>query len=365
MGSPGLSSLLLHRLLQLHRVHVSARRWVLKLASSIVRRVYSWQPNSQADDARIADVRSNAFDRGKSHRVFLQQLSERDRARLLTADVCRNILTRWQFNPESERFPDYDVFPRHVVFELAGAFMRNLFDNFAEGKRYILAAEWHAFWRRGIRLMSQASPIALESFMRSHFIFKLSDTILAEFQRMAAFDLYAFRADFYSGHASLFPALCFMLADVLDLDASLLKPCIQTLQDLFAPHWQHIRACKSCGFDPWKFRSAIEAIGCGPVYTPSAAINCFNLPSSAIVSGLSHAFSPMPSSHDVLPFPINDATYRRCASIVEFIELQAGHDRQYHQLLDADPLSPLSRGVRSPKRARLAASRRGESPIFM
>jgi hypothetical protein len=337
MGSPGLTSLLLRRLLQLQRVHVSARRSVLKLASCVVRRVYSWQPNSPAENACVVDMRSNAFDRGHSHREFLQQLSESDRARLLTADVCRNILTNWHFYPDDEPVPDYDVFPRPVVFQLADAFMRNLFDNLSEGELYVMAPEWHAFWRAGIRLMSQASPIALESFMRTHFIFKLCDTILSEFECMCAHDLYEFPADFYTEHhASHFPALCYMLADVLDLDASLLMPCVQTLQDVLSPHWQHLRAWPSCGFCPWKFRSALEAIGSGPVYSPSAAMHCFISPTSTIIPGHPTAFSPMPSSHDLLPFPIDDTSSRRCATIIELLDLQAGHDRQCHQLSDVD-----------------------------
>jgi hypothetical protein len=305
MGSSGLVSLLLKRLCWQQPARASGYHFVLKLGSGIARRVYSWQMNSEVETAFLFDFKNNSVDRGCKHRLFLQQMSESDRARLLTADICCNILTQWHFDPIDESIPDYDVFPAPVVAQLADAFMRNLFENFCEGKCYSLGPRWQRFWQRGIRLMTQIRPLALETFVRTSFIVRLCDVIVSA---MCRNNSYEFNPKyFYSIRGSGFPELCFMLSDILHLDASLIMPCASQLREIFDHHWQHIQDNSCFGFRSLAFRSALEAIGCSP----------------------STICSYSPSATHLLPFPITRAAFCRYKNNLKLVEkTQASHTCQ-------------------------------------
>jgi hypothetical protein len=298
MGSSGLVAFLLKRLCWQQPARASSYHHVLKLGSGIARRVYCRQANSEVEAAFLFDFENNSVDRGCQHSLFLQQMSEGDRARLLTAGVCRNILTQWHFDPNDEAIPDYDVFPPPVVAELADGFMRNLFENFSEGKLYSLGPKWQRFWQRGIRLMTQIRPLALETFVRTSFIVRLCDVILSEFLAMSRINCYEFRPKFYAVHGSSFPELCYMLSDILQLDASLVMPCALQLREILHPHWQHIPDSPRFGFRSLTFRSALEAVGCSPSAACSYSLTATHL----------------------LPFPIDQDAFRRRLNGLEHVE---------------------------------------------
>ncbi len=336
LGSCGFTAMLLHRLCsQLRPSH----RFVFKLRACVTCRVYSWQPNSRMETAFLLGIQENGV--GYDELEFLERMNERDRVRLLTSSTCRKILTRHRLDPVNDvnhRSLECDVIPGPVVCDLAGDFMRSLWLDMDGGEFYSWHEEWQYLWQRGIRMIAQACPLALEKFVRTHCVFTLCECLLSKFSDMCDNDHDEFSFEFYANQSNnFFTELCFMLADVFDLVVALdvtpiFKTCSLQLMEILNPHWHRIPDNRC--FSLRKFRCDLETIGSSP----------------------STDFSSPPASTTMTAFPIDQDTHRRCTAIVEHVrETQTKHSQP------ADTASLQCCSTQSPPAKKV----RAEAPIFV
>ena len=270
LGSCGLTALLLHRLCQ-HRPsqQCSYHRFAVKSGNWAITRVCSWLPNSDIETAFLNAIQNenasefNAWSLDQKAqnivytREYLEEMSPSDRARLLTSDTCRKILTNTIVDPVNDWWlhfeisPGVDVFPRPVICDLAGGIMRNLYENMDGGDCYGYHENWQDYWRGGVEYMSKICPRAVTKFVCGRMFFDLCNSIRLEeheFEFSSKSSLYDYQ--------SSFTCLCCMLADVAQIDASLLHPCAPLLLEVLHPHWNYM------DFDQLKahqFRAALAS----------------------------------------------------------------------------------------------------------
>jgi hypothetical protein len=266
LGSCGLMALLLRRICQQLPFHQrSSHRFAVKSVNWAISRVCSWLPNSDIDTAFLTAIQNEDASQFKAWsldqkgqdivytREYLDEMSERDRARLLTSDTCRKILTNTVIDPVNDWWlhfeisPGEDVFPRPVICDLADGIMRNLYENMEGGEFYCFHENWPDYWRGGVEYMSKICPHAVTKFVCSRVFFDLCNSISlenGEFEFSSKSRLYEYD--------SSFTCLCCMLADVAQVNASLLQPCAPLLLEVLHPHWNYM-------FDPQVTFAAFRA----------------------------------------------------------------------------------------------------------
>ena len=323
LGSAGLHALLLQRLSRQPSTQPAPHPIIHdvrdRLCTSVASRVCSWQPPSEIETAFLHAIQtdglhSEAYARSDWSRFyakdfdstpnsFIEQMSDSDRSRLLTARTCRQILTRWSFDAVNDAWLQYDLLPPTVVRQLAHGFMRNLFENLMDqGEMYSWHEDLPDVWRSGIDLIASTCPLALSMFMRCSFARTLFVVVLNHLNSMCRRDeCSAFDSSFYEFQSSTFLELCSMLADVADIDHTSLQPCAPQLLHILQPHWaglsvssrQFRRGC--AGFDA--LRSKLEALS-----EPS----CSSTSSSS-------------SNLLLMPFPVSKSWRTYCSKLVRQI----------------------------------------------
>lgn len=262
LGSGSLAALLARRLCVPPGQRLCSPRLDVKLGSRVVCRVYSWQPNSDIENAFLNALQEKRIlrscypcfrvrDRGDeiSLNDHLETMAASQRARLLSSDTCFKILTQRTIDPVNGSWFRAEEYPRSVVSDLAEGIMLNLYSNMDDADLYFMHENYAQHWQGSIESMSAICPLAVTSFIRTHFIFDFCKVIICELMKMFDRDEIelSHESNFYCHNRCSFPAFCSMLSDVAAVDISLLHPCAPLLLEILDPHWTYLSESEWCG----------------------------------------------------------------------------------------------------------------------